>query len=68
MAAHSTSVSRSAVSPLLRFVVDLLYNLFLHQLCSFNKFSTDIDSSSRGSSAVAELLVFIFAIFNRMFG
>jgi len=61
---YYTLVDCNPVTPLLRFVLDSLYNLFLHRCAAV---STD---ASRGPSAVAELLVFlvcfsiIFYVFN----
>jgi len=53
---YYTSVDRNAVTPLVRFLADLLYNLFL-QLCSVVIRIMNKQSASRGPSAVAELLV-----------
>ena len=52
MAVYYKSVNRNPLTPLLRFVVALLYNLFLQFSRSFDR-----QSASRGPSAVAELLV-----------
>jgi len=52
---YYTSVDRNALTPLLRFIVDLLYNLF-QDLCS-SQHDFDRHSASRGPSAIAELLV-----------
>jgi len=52
---YYTSVDRNTLTPLLRFIVDLLYNLF-QDLCS-SRHDFDRHSASRGPSAIAELLV-----------
>ena len=55
---HYTSVDRNAVTPLLRFAVRMLCNLFV-QLCSrWQHF--EWHSASRGPSVVAEILVIFY--------
>jgi len=54
---YYTTVDRNTLTPLLLYVVDLLYNLTQSNCAAIDKISTD--SASRRLSAVAQLLVFI---------
>jgi len=54
---YYTSVDCNLLTPLLRFVLDLLYDLFI-QLCSVWQ-DFDWHIASRGPSAVAELIVWV---------
>ena len=60
VAVYYKSVSCNPLTPLLRFVVDLLYNLFA-QLCNSRQ-DSDWHGASRGPSAVAELLVYLCCV------
>ena len=53
VAVYYKSINCNPLTPSLRFVVDLLYNLFLYSWQDF-----DWHSASRGPSALAELLVY----------
>jgi len=53
---YFASVDRNALTPSLRFVVDLLHNLFLYSCAAVDKISTDCSSSSYAFSALTLLV------------
>ena len=56
---HYTSAICNPIIPLLRFVLDLFYNLFLHRCAAVDKILTD--TSRRGSRVLVIIIIILIS-------